>query len=87
MIILIVLDIESVIIFKPNVRNDGLPSCDIRGFDMLLAKKKIGRQVNFIKTMLYIMFKLPDSKPGLIFGIIPIDVFDSPLEIYKNPLT
>ena len=35
----------------------------------------------------YVLVRWPEDKPGLVFGIVPANVFDEPYEIFRNPYT
>jgi hypothetical protein len=35
----------------------------------------------------YALVKWPAEKPGLLFGIVPVEIFNHPLVIYRDPET
>ena len=73
--------------FEPTWRTDSLPACDLRGLSMHLSTIKIGKKINLITEINFALVKWPAEKPGLLFGIVPVEIFNHPLEIYRDPKT
>ena len=38
-------------------------------------------------TMRFALIKWPEELPGLLYGIIPVDIFENQREIYRDPYT
>jgi hypothetical protein len=83
-------DLESEIVFKPTFREDCLPNWDLGGQYMHLSRIQLGTKIESTMlslTMRFALVKWPEEVPGLLFGIIPVDIFENKHEIYRNPYT
>ena len=74
-------------IFGPTYRIDGKPASDLRGLSMHLSKIVLGKKIKFINEINYAFVKWPAQKPGLLFGYVPLEVWDHPLQTYTDPRT
>jgi len=83
-------DLESEIVFKPISREDCLPNWDLGGQYMHLSRIQLGTKIEsttFSLTMRFALIKWPEQLPGLLYGIIPVDIFENQREIYRDPYT
>jgi hypothetical protein len=87
-----ILDGENLV-FTPPLYNsiDGKPNSELSGLKLHLREIKVGRILNISsclhETMEYALVKWPNDLPGLLFGIVPVDIFEQKNEIYQNPYT
>ena len=83
-------DLESEIVFKPTRREDCLPNWDLVGQSLHLSKIQMSAKkesTSLSAKMKYALIKWPEELPGLLYGIVPVDIFIHQREIYKDPYT
>ena len=54
---------------------------------MHLSRIQLGTKIESTTlslTMQFALIKWPEELPGLLYGIIPVDIFENKLEIYRN---
>ncbi len=81
------------LVFTPSLFNsiDGKPNSDLSGLKLHLREINVGRILkidsSLQETMTYALVKWPNDFAGLLFGIIPVDIFEKKNEVYQNPYT
>ncbi len=80
--------IEDNFQFCPPKYRGTLPNCDLKGsiIDHQPILNKPTCHKNRVLDAIYALVKWPESKPGLLFGIVPVNIYSHPLEVFINPL-